>query len=156
MRGPYSTPITPLTGSLFHADPHTWVGSRPSPMGGQRTFSARHLSKRAHGSSHRNCLPRVPDCKSKFAVLRRDHRATIYSERSDARSFAGRNHHARCGHAVAPGWGSYPPAETTVGVRSCHTYARVRICWKGDSYRRDWPCICACSQSRGGNRQSSK
>ena len=22
MRGPYSTPITPLTGSLFHADPH--------------------------------------------------------------------------------------------------------------------------------------
>ncbi|WP_281244369.1 WYL domain-containing protein [Sphingomonas rubra] len=25
MRGPFSTPITPLSGSLFHADPHTCV-----------------------------------------------------------------------------------------------------------------------------------
>jgi IS5 family transposase len=25
MRGPCSTPITPLTGSFFHADPHTWL-----------------------------------------------------------------------------------------------------------------------------------
>lgn len=25
MRGPFSTPITPLTGSLFHADPHYYA-----------------------------------------------------------------------------------------------------------------------------------
>jgi len=26
MRGPFSTPITPLPGSLFHADPHLRAG----------------------------------------------------------------------------------------------------------------------------------
>lgn len=28
MRGPYSTPITPLTGSLFHADPQRIIGKK--------------------------------------------------------------------------------------------------------------------------------
>ena len=29
MRGPFSTPITPLPGSLFHADPQLRQGERP-------------------------------------------------------------------------------------------------------------------------------
>ena len=37
MRGPFSTPITPLPGSLFHADPHSWFICWYDDGGGRRS-----------------------------------------------------------------------------------------------------------------------
>src|SRR3990167_4711195 len=39
MRGPYSTPITPLTGSLFHADPQPGRGGYGQHLFGKRRRS---------------------------------------------------------------------------------------------------------------------
>uniref|UniRef100_UPI0025E04A11 DEAD/DEAH box helicase n=1 Tax=uncultured Rothia sp. TaxID=316088 RepID=UPI0025E04A11 len=36
MRGPFSTPITPLPGSFFHADPHNMVVALPTSAGKTR------------------------------------------------------------------------------------------------------------------------
>ena len=37
MRGPFSTPITPLPGSLFHADPQRWCDA-PKDYGPHKTL----------------------------------------------------------------------------------------------------------------------
>src|SRR3989344_2493492 len=50
MRGPYSTPITPLTGSLFHADPHLKTLTHRLIGHGVLTDERRHIGvERAEG-----------------------------------------------------------------------------------------------------------